>query len=117
VLQEADVIRVSDMADIDSREYVLHSEELFAILLEVVPKAGFNVKKIENAIRRIEVSTGMSWFSFGESLEIIVSSKGKGSILYVKSKAKIPWNMTSDVRGRVDSLFRLVDDRTKTARF
>ncbi|MEP0825800.1 MAG: hypothetical protein HRF40_09960 [Nitrososphaera sp.] len=102
------------MADIDSREYAVSPDRLFEILQESLPHAGFKIRKIEKEIRRIELSTGMSLFSFGESLEVIVSANGTGSVLYVKSKAKIAWNISADTQGKVDTLFGIIKERLRS---
>lgn len=99
------------MADIDSREYSVSPDRLFEIVQGALPSAGFKVKNVEKQIRRIELSTGASFFSFGESLEVIVGSSANGSILYVKSKAKIAWNISADTQGKVNELFRAVETR------
>ena len=98
------------MADIDSREYSVSPDILFQILQKAAPQAGFKIKKTEEQIRRVELSTGVSLFSFGESLEVIVGSNGSGSILYIKSKAKIAWNISADIRGKVDTLFGIIEE-------
>lgn len=98
------------METIAQKTYDLDPDELFKILLEILDK-NFDVKRIEHSIRTVEVSTGMSMFSFGENFEIIVASHGNGSVVRVKAKSKIKWNVTSDVEKKVNDIFELLDER------
>lgn len=98
------------METIDSKSYKKNPDQLFDTLVDVVGKAGFNVKRVEKAIKRIEVSTGVSLFSFGETLEIIVGNEGDSSLVYVRSKTRIPWNITAQLDKKIKTLFQLIDE-------
>jgi hypothetical protein len=96
------------METIAQKTYLLNPDKLFKILLEALGK-NFDIKRIEDPIRTVEVSTGMSLLSFGENFEIIVASYDNGSIVRVKAKSKIRWNVTSDVKNKANEIFKLLD--------
>ena len=99
------------MENIASKKYPQKPDELFQGLIDAVQEAGLNISKIEKPIRRIEVSTGISLFSFGENCEIIVSDDNNESIVYVRAKPKIAWNVTAQLDGKVKKVFQILDSK------
>jgi len=99
------------MENIASKEYNKKPDELFQALIDAVQEAGLKISKIEKPIRRMEVSTGVSLFSFGESCEIIVSDSNGKSLVYVRAKPKIAWNITAQLDGKVKKVFQILNNK------
>ena len=55
----------------------------------------------------------MSLFSFGEKLEIIVGTENLETVVYVKSNAIVPWNLSADTKGKVERIFEELEKFTK----
>lgn len=95
---------------IAQRTYDQNPDKVFKALLNIL-KEHFDVKRVEEYVRTVEVSSGMSLFSFGENLEIIVSNHDNGSIVRVKAKSKVRWNITSDIEEKANQIFELLDEQ------
>lgn len=64
-------------------------------LLEAVPDAGMTVKQKDDVLRRVSVSSGMSLFSWGENISIVVNSEGdKVCVVGIDSSLKLGINLT-----------------------
>lgn len=98
------------MENKSQRTYLQEPDEVFSILLDILNE-NYDVKDIDESMRIVEVSTGMSLFSFGENFEILVTSGDTGSVVRVKGKSKIKWNMTSDIEKKVNEIFEFLDER------
>lgn len=85
-------------------------DELFYQLIELL-KEKFEIERIEESICSVEISTGMSLFSFGESFEIVVSNFEQGSVVRIKGKSKIKWNITNDAKEKISEIFELLDEQ------
>ena len=96
------------METIAKRSYDVNPDKVFQILLTVLSES-HSVKRIDNEIRTMEISSGMSLFSFGETFEIIVASQDPGSVVNVKTKSKVKWNVTSNVKDKAEQIFELLD--------
>ncbi|MEM0136420.1 MAG: hypothetical protein QXU18_14535 [Thermoplasmatales archaeon] len=57
---------------------------------------GVKVSKTVKEYRMVVFTTGMSLFSFGESLEVTVQPKDKGSLVVFRAQGKVPWNITAN---------------------
>lgn len=97
------------METIAQRSYNKNADDVFKTLLNILSK-NYNVKSVDNEIRCVEVSSGMSLFSFGENFEMIVVDQNKGSIVRVKAKSRIRWNITSDVGKKAEQIFELLEE-------
>ena len=98
------------METINQKIYNEAPDKVFKALLDILNEQ-FEVKRIEEDVRTVEITTGMSWFSFGETFEIIVASQGNGSIVRVKGKSKVKWNITSEVEEKTQQIFELLDQK------
>ena len=96
------------MEAIAKRSYGVNPDKVFQILSNVLSDS-YDIKRIDSEIRTMEVSSGMSLFSFGETFEIIVVSQDAGSIVSVKTKSKVKWNVTSNVKNRAEQIFELLE--------
>ena len=96
------------MEAIAKRSYGVNPDKVFQILSNVLSDS-YDIKRIDSEIRTMEVSSGMSLFSFGETFEIIVVSQDAGSIVSVKTKSKVKWNVTSSVKNRAEQIFELLE--------
>ena len=99
------------MEYLEQKTFSIPPDELFYQLIELL-KEKFEIKRIEESIRSVEISTGMSLFSFGESFEIVVSNFEQGSVVRIKGKSKIKWNITNDAKEKISEIFELLDEQT-----
>ena len=91
------------------REYTHDVERVFEVVLNIVNKH-YNIKNIDKTIRCIEVDSGMSLFSFGETFEVIVVAQNNGSVVRVRAKSRVRWNITSDMKGKAKKLLDSVEE-------
>ncbi|MDU2940139.1 MAG: hypothetical protein E7B59_13330 [Enterobacteriaceae bacterium] len=64
-------------------------------LLEAIPEVGMSVKQKDESLRRVSVSAGMSLFSWGENVSIVVNSDGeKSCVVGIDSSLKFGANVT-----------------------
>lgn len=97
------------METIAQRSYNNNPDEVFKVLLNILNEY-YDVKRADEAIRMVEVSSGMSLFSFGENFEIIVASQNDSSIVSVKTKSRVRWNVTSNVEEKAEQIFELLEE-------
>ena len=97
------------METIAQRLYNNNPDEVFKVLLNILNEY-YDIKRADEAIRMVEVSSGMSLFSFGENFEIIVASQNNGSIVSVKTKSRVRWNVTSNVEEKAERIFELLEE-------
>ena len=64
-------------------------------LLEAIPEVGMSVKQKDDTLRRVSVSAGMSLFSWGENVSIVVNTSGDDScVVGIDSSLKLGVNVT-----------------------
>lgn len=69
-------------------------DNVFANLLDVLDDLGMSVKSKDKVIGRVTASTGMSLFSWGENLTIVLQREGEGStIVGIDSSLKLGTNI------------------------
>lgn len=96
------------METIATREYAHDVERVFDTLLNTL--RSYNIKSIDKTIRCIEVSFGMSLFSWGETFEVIVVAQSSGSAVRVRAKPRVFWNVTSNVEVKASKLLDLLEE-------
>lgn len=70
-------------------------EAVFNGLLEVIPQTGMSLKSNDKVIGRITASAGMSLFSWGENLTIIVEKiEDNSTLVAIESALKMGANLT-----------------------
>ena len=92
------------------RSYNINPDRVFQILCTILNES-YNVKRTDSQIRVIEFSSGASFFSFGEDFEVIVASQGTGSVVNVKTKSRIKWNVSSGVQDKAEQIFELLEEK------
>ena len=97
------------METIAQRSYNQNVDKVFKTLLNILNE-NYDVKSIDDEIRCVEVSSGMSLFSFGENFEIVVAEQNRGSIVRVKAKSRIRWNITSDIEEKSKQILELLEE-------
>lgn len=97
------------MKTIAAREYAHDVERVFDALLNILNK-DYNIKNVDKTVRCIEASSGMSSFSWGETFEIIAVAQNSGSVVRVRVKSRILWNITSNVEGKAKKLLDLLEE-------
>ena len=100
------------METVAQRSYNQNADNVFKILLNILSE-NYDVKSVDNEIRCVEVSSGMSLFSFGENFEIIVAEQNNGSIVRVKTKSRIRWNITSEIEEKAKQIFELLEENIR----
>lgn len=108
LLVEEKSIYGDQMKTTAKRSYDVNPDKIFQILSNILSKS-HDVKRIDSEIRIMEISSGVSLFSFGETFEIIVASQDAGSVVSVKTKSKVKWNVTSNVKDKAEQIFELLD--------
>lgn len=110
MLQKENRSQVILLETIAQRTYNQNPDKVFKTLLNILNE-NYDITRVEESIRTIEVSSGMSWLSFGETFEIIVVSHDGGSIVRIKAKSRLRWNITSDVEEKTNRIFQLLDEQ------
>ncbi|MCG9889758.1 MAG: hypothetical protein MH252_01630 [Thermosynechococcaceae cyanobacterium MS004] len=81
------------------QKFPFNYELVFNGLLKVVPASGLTIKSQDKLIGRITASTGMSLFSWGENLAIIVEKIDENStIISIESALKLGTNIAGTHR-------------------
>lgn len=83
----ADVVLTwnESMEMIAKREYPHNVERVFDVLLNILDKH-YTIKNVDKSIRCVEVSSGASLFSFGETFEITAVGQNTGSAVRIRAK-------------------------------
>ena len=102
------------METVARRSYDANPDKTFETLQDVIHES-YRVKRIDNQVRTIEFSSGMSLFSFGENYDVIVASHGEGSIVKLRAKSKIKWNATANNKNSVKQIFDSLDEKLRRA--
>jgi hypothetical protein len=77
------------------QKFPFEYEAVFNGLLEVIPRVGMSLKSSDKVIGRITASAGMSLFSWGENLTIVVEKLEENSTLVaIESALKMGANLT-----------------------
>jgi hypothetical protein len=99
-----------------TEEFSLNADKLLQAVTQVCSNSGYSVIKIDKTVRRLKVSTGLSLFSYGEELEVIISPKNENrSVLYIEAKPRAWFNVTSDPSGAATNLLKKVKTECNTS--
>lgn len=83
--------------------------EVYAALVRALPGLGYKVKSQNDELMRVNLSSGMSAFSFGESMTVGVVDEGEGrSSIEVDGELKMSSNILA--KGRVMKHFNAIVD-------
>lgn len=85
-------------------------------LLEAIPAVGMTIKQKDDALRRVSVSAGMSLFSWGENVSIVVNADGaEACIVGIDSALKLGANITGAHRHQknFDKIIYALSDKLK----
>ncbi|EBI1757228.1 hypothetical protein F2H72_22390 [Salmonella enterica] len=64
-------------------------------LIEAIPEVGMSIKQKDDILRRVSVSAGISLFSWGENVSIVVNADGdKSCTVGIDSSLKLGVNVT-----------------------
>ena|SRR5437879_3872507 len=81
-----------------TRKYSRDADEVFAKVRTACQTLGLRVTNEDAITRSLQVSTGMSALSWGETLKIVVSQHQDGSTVVVDSGPKVWFNLTAEGR-------------------
>ena len=84
---------VSFASQATQQKFPFPYDDVFNGLAQVLPALGMNVKEADKVIGRINASTGMSLFSWGENLSLIVEKVDESScVVGIESGLKVSIN-------------------------
>lgn len=70
-------------------------DSVFDAVVAVIPQIGFSLKSQDKVIGRVTATTGMSLFSYGENLTIIIEKVDENSTMVaIESALKVGFNLT-----------------------
>ncbi len=81
-----------------SRKYNADADKTLMKMKEVCNRLGLPIVKEDATTRRLQVSTGWSAFSWGETMDIIVSQQKDGATVTIDSKPKVWYNLPASER-------------------
>lgn len=94
----------------ETRKYSEDADVIFERLKKLSGKAGFQIDRIDENNRRLFLSTGLSPFSYGENVEVIVNREREGgSKISISSKPKVFFNITANTRRNVERVFEALE--------
>lgn len=89
------------MDSFTQQQFPFAYDSVFDGLLVVLPELGMRVKSADKVIGRIEASAGMSLFSWGENISLIVERGAEASsIVKIESSLKVSTNLVGSHRHR-----------------
>jgi hypothetical protein len=94
-----------------TRKYNVDADTMFQRTRLACVQAGLSITKEDLLTRRIQASTGLSSFSWGERVNILVSQQIDGSTVTIESKPKVMFNLTAfgGAKGNVETLFERIE--------
>lgn len=94
----------------ETRKYSEDADIIFEKLKKIGREAGFNIDRVDETNKRLNLSTGPSLLSYGESVEVIVNrEKEGGSKVFVSSKPKVFFNITANTKRNVERVFEALE--------
>lgn len=94
-----------------TRTYSKPPAQVFRAALEAAQDSGLSLKKADEQTLHIQLSKGMSGWSWGELLELDISGSDSQSTVHFKGRRKLATNITSDPSGHVLALALAIDKR------
>ena len=77
------------------QKFPFNHDQVFDGLVRVIPQTGLSLKSEDKVIGRITASAGMSLFSWGENLTIIIEKVDeKSTLVAIESSLKLGANIT-----------------------
>ncbi len=80
------------------RKYSANADEVFSKVKETCQRLGLRIAAEDAITRSLQVSTGLSALSWGETMSLIVSQQRDGSTITLSSSAKVWFNLTAASR-------------------
>jgi len=94
----------------EKRKYSEDADVIYDKLKKLVRKAGFQIDRMDETNKRLNLSTGMSLLSYGENVEVIVNRERDGSSkVSVSSKPKMFFNITANTKRNVQKIFEFLE--------
>jgi hypothetical protein len=94
-----------------TRNYNKPTDEVFHAVLQAAQDAALKVKKADEEKMYVELSKGVSGWSWGEKLEVNITQSGNQSVVYIKGKKKLATNIAADASSPVMTLSIALDKR------
>lgn len=92
-----------------TRKYKASADEMFQKVKESCERHGFSMVEEDMVSRRVIASTGWSPFSWGETMEILVSQQAEGSTVTVDSEPNVWFNLPAKERAERNAKSLLED--------
>lgn len=98
-----------------TRSYKTNVNEVFQKVKEICEREGLSIAEEDVINRSLKAVTGWSAFSWGETMDIIVSQQAEGSTVTVDSKPNVWFNLPAERRAErnIESLFEELEKRMK----
>jgi hypothetical protein len=99
-----------------NRRFSEDVDSVYVMVKAACIKLGLTIVKEDAGTRRIQVSTGWSAFSWGETMNILVTYQKDGSLVTVDSNPKVGFNLTASGRAKrnVKLLFEELERKSQT---
>lgn len=97
-----------------TRKYKANADEMFQKVKETCEGQGLSIIEEDIVNRRLKSSTPWSAFSWGETMDIIVSQQVEGSTVTVDSKPNVWFNLPAVAKAERNAkrLFEELDKKT-----
>jgi len=101
-----------------TKRYKINADELFQNVKEVCERQNYSIIEEDTLNRRLKANSGWSAFSWGETMEIIISQLTNGSTITVECKPNIWFNLTAEnkVERNIKNLFEELGKKNKRKR-
>lgn len=93
----------------EERVYGRRPEEVFELLKSICGQPPFRIKRIDESVKRIQVSTALSWVSWGETLEVLVHPHSRGALVHIEGGARVPLNIAADPERHIREILGRLD--------
>ncbi|MDK9356725.1 hypothetical protein [Lelliottia wanjuensis] len=83
------------------QDFPFPARDVYKALLIAVNKCGMEIKNENSALMRVSLSVGLSWFSWGENVDVFVKPQNEMScILCIDSQLKVRANKSGSHKHR-----------------
>ena len=83
-----------------SRKYSTDADMTVEKIKVACNRLGLTIVKEDATTRRLQVSTGWTAFSWGETMDIVVSQQKEGATVTIDSKPKVWFNLPASERAK-----------------
>lgn len=96
------------------RIYPQDPDTVFRTVKRVCAQPPLHIEGVDEDIKRVDVSTGISLLSWGESFSVIVYPKKGQSLVHAEGAPKLFLNISANPDKHIEEIFRRLDKSLKT---